>query len=111
MEDNYNSSQETASLRKSVNELKREMEQVKNVVYAAKEILTLEEAAMFMGVTRSMLYKLTHRQEIPFYKPNNKMVYFEKSELVKWLRRNPVASQLQISEEAKNIIKNLAQKG
>lgn len=87
------------------------MEQVKNVVYAAKEILTLEEAAMFMGVTRSMLYKLTHRQEIPFYKPNNKMVYFEKSELVKWLRHNPVASQLQISEEAKNIIKNLAQKG
>ena len=51
---------------------------------------------------------MTHNQVIPYFKPNNKMVYFEKSELLKWLRQNPVASQGQISEEAHAIMRNLA---
>ena len=34
---------ETASLQKTVDGLKKELEKVKNVVYAAKEVLNLEE--------------------------------------------------------------------
>lgn len=102
---------ETALLRKTVDGLKKELERVKNLVYAAKEVLNLEEAAIFLGISKSSLYKMTHNQVVPFYKPNNKMVYFEKSELLKWLRQNPVASQTQISEEAQHIMRNLAAKG
>ncbi len=102
---------ETALLRKTVDGLKKELERVKNLIYAAKEVLNLEEAAMFLGISKSSLYKMTHNQVVPFYKPNNKMVYFEKSELLKWLRQNPVASQAQISEEAQHIMRNLAAKG
>lgn len=102
---------ETALLRKTVDGLKKELERVKNLVYSAKEVLNLEEAAMFLGISKSSLYKMTHNQVVPFYKPNNKMVYFEKSELLKWLRQNPVASQAQISEEAQLIRRNLAAKG
>ena len=51
---------------------------------------------------------MTHNQVIPYFKPNNKMVYFEKSELLKWLRQNPVASQAQVSEEAQAIMRKLA---
>lgn len=80
---------ETALLRKVVDGLKQELERVKNVVYASKEVLNLEEAAMFLGISKSSLYKMTHNQVIPYFKPNNKMVYFEKSELLKWLRQNP----------------------
>lgn len=99
---------ETALLRKVVDGLKQELEKVKNVVYASKEVLNLEEAALFLGISKSSLYKMTHNQVIPYFKPNNKMVYFEKSELLKWLRQNPVASQGQISEEANAIMQNLA---
>ena len=74
---------ETALLRKVVDGLKQELERVKNVVYASKEVLNLEEAAMFLGISKSSLYKMTHNQVIPYFKPNNKMVYFEKSELLK----------------------------
>lgn len=102
---------ETALLRKTVDGLKKELERVKNLVYSAKEVLNLEEAAMFLGISKSSLYKMTHNQVVPFYKPNNKMVYFEKSELLKWLRQNPVASQAQISEEAQLLMRNLAAKG
>lgn len=101
---------ETASLQKTVDGLKQEVEKVKSLVYAAKEILNLEEAAMFLGISKSSLYKMTHNQIIPYFKPNNKMVYFEKTELLKWLRQNPVASQTQIAEEAKIILHNLAKK-
>ena len=101
---------ETALLRKTVDGLKKELEQVKNVVYASKEVLNLEEASMFLGISKSSLYKLTHNQTIPYFKPNNKMVYFEKTELLKWLRQNPVASQTQISGEARAIMRNLALK-
>ncbi|MGN0309656.1 MAG: helix-turn-helix domain-containing protein, partial [Bacteroides sp.] len=32
-------------------------------------MLTLEEAAAFMGMEKSTLYKLTHEQAIPYWKP------------------------------------------
>lgn len=51
---------------------------------------------------------MTHYQVIPYFKPNNKMVNFEKTELLKCLRQNPVASQGQIAEEAKTIMRSLA---
>lgn len=99
---------ETALLQKMVDGLKQEVEKVKSVVYASKEVLNLEEAAMFLGISKSSLYKMTHNQAIPYFKPNNKMVYFEKSELLKWLRQNPVTSQTQVSEEAQAIMRKLA---
>lgn len=101
---------ETALLRKTVDGLKKELEKVRNIVYAAKEVLNLEEAALFLGISKSSLYKMTHNQVIPYFKPNNKMVYFEKTELLKWLRQNPVASQAQISDEARAIMRDLALK-
>ena len=101
---------ETALLRKTVDGLKKELENVKNVVYAAKEVLNLEEAALFLGISKSSLYKMTHNQIIPYFKPNNQRVYFDKTELLKCLRQNPVASQAQISEEARAIMRNLASK-
>ena len=60
---------ETALLRKVVDGLKQELERVKNVVYASKEVLNLEEAAMFLGISKSSLYKMTHNQVIPYFKP------------------------------------------
>ncbi|MGM9779982.1 MAG: helix-turn-helix domain-containing protein [Prevotella sp.] len=73
-------------------------------------MLTLEEAAKFMGIARSSLYKMTHEQTIPFYKPNGKMIFFEKSDLLAWVRKNRVASEAEISEEAERIIQRLANK-
>ena len=56
----------------------------------AKKMLTVEEAARHMGVSKSNLYQLIHRRAIPHYKPNGKMVYFNRLELDKWLQRNRI---------------------
>jgi hypothetical protein len=53
---------------------------------------------------------MTHNQVVPFFKPNNKLVYFERSELIKWIRSCRVASMDQIESEAARIERVLALK-
>ena len=50
-----------------------------------KEILTIEEAAEFLSVSKSYLYKQTSAQAIPHYKPTGKRCYFKRSELEAWI--------------------------
>ena len=38
------------------------------------------------------------------YKPQGKMLYFERAELEAWLRRNPVKTQAQIEAEAQQYL-------
>lgn len=67
-----------------------------------KEVLTSEEAANYMGVSKSYLYKLTMEKKIPHYKPMGKMVYFNRQELEQWLQANRVATDVEISQKAQN---------
>ena len=91
------------TLTQQVAALTKKVETLTNVLCQAKEILTLEEAAVFLGVTKSTLYKLTHNQVIPYFKPSNKMVYFERQELMNWVRSCKVASMGEIKQEAERI--------
>lgn len=64
-----------------------------NIIFSTKEVLTSDEAARYMGVSKSYLYKLTMRGEIPHYKPMGKMCYFNRAELEQWLQQNKVYNQ------------------
>lgn len=69
-------------------------------IFCTKEVLTSDEAARYMGVSKSYLYKLTMRREIPHYKPRGKMCYFNRRELEAWLQGNRVATSEEIEEQA-----------
>lgn len=69
-------------------------------IFATKEVLTSDEAARYLGVSMSYLYKLTMRREIPHYKPLGKKCYFNRHELEDWLQSNRVATTTEISDEA-----------
>ena len=71
-----------------------------NTIFCTKEVLTSDEAAKYMGVSKSYLYKLTMRQKIPHYKPMGKMCYFNRAELEGWLQENRVATADEISQQA-----------
>lgn len=71
-----------------------------NVINATKEVLTLAEAARYMGVSKSTLYKLTMERAIPHYKPTGKMCFFNREELENWLRSNRVAPAEEIADKA-----------
>lgn len=71
-----------------------------------KSILTMSEAAEFMGLSMSYLYKLTHWNKIPYYKPSGKIVYFKKEDLEDWMLQNRSTTEKEIEaivdEELKN---------
>ncbi len=71
-----------------------------NTIFCTKEVLTSDEAAKYMGVSKSYLYKLTMKQQIPHYKPMGKMCYFNRTELEKWLQSNRVSTSTEISQQA-----------
>ena len=69
-----------------------------------ENVLSFEEASRFLTLSKSYLYKLTSGNLIPHYKPQGKMLYFERAELEAWLRRNPVKTQAQIEAEAQQYV-------
>lgn len=71
-----------------------------NTLFCTKEVLTSDEAARYMGISKHYLYKLTARGEIPHYKPMGKMCYFNRAELEQWLQQNRCATAAEIADRA-----------
>lgn len=80
-----------------------EIRELKKLIYEQnmlqKEVLNFNEAAVYLEVSHSHLYKLTSTGTIPAYKPNGKKLYFNREELNKWLLSNRQASLSDIEEE------------
>lgn len=95
-------------LQETIQNLNARVETLENLLYDGKQVLNSEEAAIFLGMARSSLYKMTHRHEIPFYRPNGKVIYFEKEELIKWMRSCRESSEKEIDEAAKIKMRELA---
>ena len=68
--------------------------------------LTLKEAAEFLDFSRSSLYRLTSQGRVPHYKPEGQRVYFDRAELVDWLKRNRNRTQEETEEKAASYIVN-----
>ena len=71
-----------------------------NTIFCTTEVLTSDEAARYLGISKSYLYKLTMRQAIPHYKPMGKMCYFNRLELEQWIQSNRVATADELSQQA-----------
>ncbi|GAB3662643.1 hypothetical protein GCM10028791_37790 [Echinicola sediminis] len=61
-------------------------------------VMSVEEAAKFLKLTKSTLYKKTSLNEIPYCKTGKVLVFF-KHDLIEWLKSNRVAG---VSELLKN---------
>ena len=86
-----------------IEELKKDADLITaNTIFCTKEVLTTDEAARYLGVSKSYLYKLTMQQKIPHYKPLGKMCYFNRQELEQWLQINRIATGDEISQKAQS---------
>ena len=75
-----------------------------------KEPLTFEEALMLTGLRKSSLYQLMYKNQIPYYKPFGKKVYFKRSELETFLFKNRRATNKEISEAADTLLNENSRK-
>jgi excisionase family DNA binding protein len=64
-----------------------------------KEIFTLEEVAVYLGQSKSSIYKLTSKKEIPFYTPGGKMIYFQKSEIDAWVLKRKIIPDIELEQD------------
>ena len=88
----------------------KKMESIKNILkriecntlLATKTVLTVDDVATLTGLSKSHIYKLTYSHQIPHYKPSGKQVYFDRSEIEEWLKRNRVDSVEEIEQAAIN---------
>jgi len=65
----------------------------------SKEILTLEEAADFLSLSKSAIYKLTSKKEIPYYNPGGKKIFFKRTELENWILSSKSISVDEVDDE------------
>lgn len=64
-----------------------------------RNILGVREACLYMDISKSYLYKLTHGKILPYSCPNGKKIYFKKDDLDSWMLKNHQSSK----EEIKNL--------
>lgn len=88
------------------------MEQLADIkkfsLLAAKNILDINDVVALTGLSKSYVYKLTCRKEILYYKPNGKLIYFDRQDVEGWMKQNRVISTVEAEQKAS---KYLMQKG
>ena len=77
---------------------------IETLLLSQKTVLNFDEVALYTGLSKSHLYKLTSTGGIPCYKPRAKHIYFEKVEIDKWLLSNKKKSNAEIDSEAATFV-------
>ena len=82
----------TITMEESIVLMEKRLENIERMLteqsLATKEILNFNEAALFLDISHSHLYKLTSQRQIPHFCPQGKRLYFKRDELQDWLLRN-----------------------
>lgn len=71
----------------------KRIEKIEKAISAPHDsVLTLDQAAHFLGVSKATLYKYTAERRMPHYKPTGRRIYFKGDELEKWITDNPISN-------------------
>lgn len=89
------------------NDIKVLAEQITaNTIFTTKEVLTSDECAAYLGVSKSCIYKWTMTRQIPHFKsPTGKMCFFNRKEVEAWMQSQRVATNDELEQQAQKISK------
>lgn len=90
-------------------EILEQLAEIRNFsLLAAKNVLDINDVVLLTGLSKGYVYKLTCKKEIPYYKPNGKLIYFDRQEVEGWMKQNRVNSVVEAEQQAS---KYLLEKG
>ena len=69
-----------------------------------KDYLDIKETSKYIRLSESALYKMTSRNEIPFYKPGGKKIFFKRSELHNWIESGKMESDNELEDNIENYL-------
>ncbi len=81
------------------------LKSIEETLYTTKDILNMKEVCQYLDISQSLLYKLTCTGEIPHFKPRGKMIFFEKKELIEWIKKSNLLSS-EITKGSSKTISN-----
>jgi len=70
--------------------------------------ITIDEACEILHFKKSYVYRLAHERAIPFYKPRNGRILFDRTELETLIKAGRVSTQQELSEKAEAILNRKA---
>jgi excisionase family DNA binding protein len=70
--------------------------------------MNVNEAANFLGYSKTYLYELIQKNEVPHYRPTGRKVIFLPKDLIEWVKSGKVKTNQEIEAEAANHIKQTA---
>ena len=83
-------------------EIKSQLDRIERLsALAAKNVLNIDDVAILTGMSKGYIYQLTHKRIIPFYKPTGKQMYFDRSEIEAWMKRNRYDTNDEIDAQAR----------
>lgn len=63
--------------------------------FSQNRVLTFKQGCQYLGYAKSYVYKLTSSGILPYSKPNNKSIFFERVKLEEWMLSNTKTSNLE----------------
>lgn len=61
--------------------------------------MRVDEAAEFLSLSKSTLYQMVFKNQIPHSKPTSKMLFFSKIDLVNWISKHRIHTGEEYEEE------------
>lgn len=80
---------------------------IRMLAITAREAISVEDAAFYMGYDTAWLRRLMNDGEIPYYR-RGRRVWFRRSELDKWQLGEPVADRSEIDRRAEEYLRRAA---
>ena len=80
---------------------------IERKMYILKEYLTVTEAADYLNLSPSLVYRLTSKHELPIYKKKEKTIFIRRDDLNRWIAKTRVMSDDEIEEYAATHMENL----
>ena len=94
-------------------EIKAQLDQIQRVAeLSAKRVLNVHDVCVLTGLSQRTIYNMTRSSEIPHYKPNQRLIYFDRADVEKWMMRNRVNANYEAEAKAiAYVVKNSSRKG
>jgi len=93
-----------------ISKINEQLEELKTLLLAnKKEVLNIDELCQLTGLTKSTIYKKTHKGQIPHYK-KAKHLFFDRAEIIDWLKSERGFNTDEINQKAATSV-TLRQRG
>jgi predicted DNA-binding transcriptional regulator AlpA len=83
----------TLKIQQELNEIKM---RIKKGNHFQKEIFTIKDLMSYTGFSDSTIHKLSSKKLIPHNKPTNGALFFDRLEIVEWIREHKVMSDQEV---------------